>query len=113
MPAYIASGSQSMSKNEENYVLALKQLKIEYRQQVPIGLYGARGSQMIDIVAYVPPRACAIFIQGSYWHTAKTRVEDELKQSAAEQAGYRVVLVSEEDSATVEAAVAHAKREVL
>ena len=100
----------SMSKNEYHYALALKRLKIEFDQQVPLGVPGLRGSQKIDLVAYVPPRPAAIFIQGEYWHTNRTASEDQLKQAAAEQAGYWVVLVSEEDSATEEAALEHARR---
>ncbi len=103
----------AQSKNEVNYCAALDQLKVGYDQQVNLGLWGLRGSQKIDILAYTAPRPTAIFIQGRYWHNAKTSVEDTLKQLAAEDAGYRVVTATEEESDTVDAAVAHARRNVL
>jgi hypothetical protein len=102
--------ANAMSKNELNYGLALLAMKIDFDMQWTLGQWGMRGSQRIDFVAYVPPRPAGIFIQGSYWHGGRSNSEDELKQAAAEQAGFWVVLVSEEDSSTVEMAKAHAKR---
>jgi G:T-mismatch repair DNA endonuclease (very short patch repair protein) len=110
----VAEVEQSaMSKNEANYANALLRLQIEFDMQVPIGIWGMRGSQKIDIVAYVQPKKKAIFIQGAYWHGVRNSTEDQLKQAAAEDAGYVVLLVSEVDSDTFEAALQHAQENVL
>lgn len=103
----------AMSKNETNYGYAMLALGIPFDMQYQLGGYGMRGSQRIDFVAYVVPRTAAIFIQGSYWHGGKNETEDQLKQAAAEQAGFFLLLVSEADSATYENALAHARRNLL
>lgn len=103
----------AMSINEQNYALALLELHIDFDMQVLLGIYGQRGSQRIDLVTYQPPDKQAIFIQGAYWHGGRNELEDQIKQSDAEQAGYTVYLVSEADSATVDAAKQHARRYIL
>ena len=104
---------KAQSANELNYGLALLSLGLSFEMQWTLGQYGMRGSQRLDFVVFVPPRPAAVFIQGSYWHGGKSNTEDELKQAAAEQAGFWVVLVSEEDSSTIELAKAHAKRNLM
>lgn len=103
----------AMSKNEVNYGYAMLDLKIPFDMQYQIGAPGLRGSQRVDFVAYIAPKKAGIFIQGSYWHKARTAEEDQLKQAAAENVGLFVVLVSEADSDTLEAAKAHARRFLL
>jgi G:T-mismatch repair DNA endonuclease (very short patch repair protein) len=103
----------AMSINETNYGYAMLGLGIEFDMQYQLGGFGMRGSQRVDFVAYVVPKHAAIFIQGAYWHGNKNTTEDQLKQAAAEQAGFWLLLVSEADSATLEAATAHARRNLL
>jgi G:T-mismatch repair DNA endonuclease (very short patch repair protein) len=102
--------SLAMSKPEEFYARALVQAGFSIRQQVVIGVRGARGSQMIDIVIdNLPPNKVAVYIDGSYWHR-RTQVEDAFERSRAKRMGYWVVEVPEEDASSIEAAKAHAKR---
>lgn len=110
-PAEVERTAQS--KNEVNYGLALLELGLPFDMQFQVGMPGMRGSQRIDFVVYIAPRSAAVFIQGSYWHGTRNATEDQLKQDAAEQAGFWVVLVSEEESSTIEAAKAHIRRNLL
>ena len=105
--------ANAMSKNETNYGYALLDAGLEFDMQYVIGSPGIRGSQRIDFVVYVPPRPAAVFIQGAYWHGGRNTTEDQLKQASAEQRGFFLLLVSEEESATLEAATAHVRRNLL
>ena len=102
----IVQGLLPDSKNEYYVALALDQLGIEYRFQVPLGVFGVRGSQVIDFVVY-NPHPVAVFIQGEYWHDRKSESEDTLKQAAAERYYGRgnVVLLMGEETDTPEKAL--------
>ncbi len=100
----LIQGKEAQSTNEWNVSLALDALKIEYDYQVPLGTRGLRGSQTIDFVVYIP-YAVPVFVQGSYWHGAKTAMEDRLKQAAAEARYHRLPIVFfEEETATPQTA---------
>ena len=101
----IVQGLLPDSKNEYYVALALNKLGIDYRFQVPLGVFGVRGSQVIDFVVY-NPNAVAVFIQGEYWHDRKSESEDILKQAAAERYYGRgnVVLLMGEETDTPEKA---------
>lgn len=103
MPASQSFGSI----NEENVYNALQKLKIEFDYQVPLGGgRNVRGGQVIDFVLYnIPPRRVALYVQGAYWHDARTKVEDQLKQAEAERRGYRVEEITEEESKTVKSCI--------
>jgi G:T-mismatch repair DNA endonuclease (very short patch repair protein) len=103
----------AMSKNETNYGYAMLDLGIEFDMQYILGSWGLRGSQKIDFVAYVAPRSTAVFIQGAYWHSGAKATEDTLKQAAAEQAGFALLLVPEAECETYEGALAHVRRNLL
>lgn len=94
------------SRNEYFVALALDKLGIDYRFQVPLGVFGVRGSQVIDFVVY-NPHPVAVFIQGEYWHDRKSESEDTLKQAAAERYYGRgnVVLLMGEETDTPEKAL--------
>lgn len=110
----LIQGIRPDSINEWWFGLACERLKLDYNYQVPIGTIGVRGSQWVDYVVY-SPFAYACFIQGSYWHSARTETEDRLKHAAAERvfgAG-RVVDFSEEETASLDAAIRSIRRKLL
>lgn len=105
IPLDIVQGVLPDSKNEYYFALALDKAQIEYLFQVPLGMTGIRGSQVIDFVVFNPvPVAC--FIQGAYWHGKRSETEDQLKHAAAEKRYGRgnVIDFSEEETSSIEAA---------
>jgi hypothetical protein len=100
----VAGIQAAQSKNEENTYQALQKLKVEFEFQKPIsGGRLVRGGQVLDFVLHIPPRPVALYIDGLYWH--KADAEDQIKHAEAERMGYRVEIISEEASSTVEKAV--------
>lgn len=81
----IIQGTMPDSLNEWYVALALEKLAIEYIFQYPLfGGTNVRGGQIVDFVCFIP-NPTPVFLQGEYWHTAKTENEDTLKIAAAEQ----------------------------
>lgn len=93
------------SINEQNVYSALLKLKIDFFYQFPLnGGAGVRGGQIIDFILWVPPQPIALYVQGVYWHRTARAIEDDLKQHAAEQAGFTVLEILESECETVEEA---------
>ena len=106
IPLDLVHGQMPDSYNEYYVALALDKLNYSYSFQVPLGMSGVRGSQVIDFVVY-NPNPVAVFVQGEYWHNKKTEMEDNLKHAAAARyygAG-NVIDFSEEETSTLEAAI--------
>lgn len=111
----LVQGIYPDSRNEWHFALACDKLRLDYNFQYPIGPIGARGSQWIDFVVYVPPSRKACFIQGAYWHNRRSQIEDQIKHAAAERyfGPGNVVDFSEEETSSVEAAVRAIRRKLL
>jgi G:T-mismatch repair DNA endonuclease (very short patch repair protein) len=93
------------SVNEEHLYRVLQNRGVEFHYQY--ALNGGRrvpGGQVIDFVILTPLRY-ALYVQGEYWHKASTSLSDTIKQSAAERAGFMVVLFSEAETDSYEAAM--------
>jgi G:T-mismatch repair DNA endonuclease (very short patch repair protein) len=93
------------SVNEEHLYRVLQNRGVEFHYQY--ALDGGRrvpGGQVIDFVILTPLRY-ALYVQGEYWHKASTSLSDTIKQSRAERAGFMVVLFSEPETDSYEAAM--------
>jgi G:T-mismatch repair DNA endonuclease (very short patch repair protein) len=93
------------SVNEEHLYRVLQNRGVEFLYQY--ALDGGRrvpGGQVIDFVILTPLRY-ALYVQGAYWHKASTSLSDTIKQSRAERAGFMVVLFSEPETDSYEAAM--------
>lgn len=107
-------GKQCGSKNEYNFGKALEKLGISYEFQVSFGGgRGVRGGQVIDFLVNIPPKPIPVYIQGAYWHKASTAVEDLLKQASVQKYYAMPILVSEDDSKTLEAATRFIRENVM
>jgi hypothetical protein len=92
------------SVNEEHLYRVLEKRGVEFIYQY--SMHGGRvpGGQVIDFVILTPLRY-ALYVQGAYWHKASTSLSDTIKQSQAERAGFIVVLFSEAETDSYEAAL--------
>lgn len=100
-------GRQVDSTNEYNLGKALEQLKIPFRYQMPMGVQGVAGAQILDF--YLPnesPRPAIIEVQGAHWHEDRTK---ELVKLAVKAKYFNnnvdVYYFSEPDTATIDAAL--------
>jgi hypothetical protein len=117
-PIQAVQGVMPGSKQEWRVALALDKLGIRYDFQRSIGGgRSLRGGQVIDFWIYTAPKPTPCFVQGAYWHKAKTESEDTMKQYKVQHmyAG-RVMpnlLLQEKDLSSVEAAVRTLRRELI
>jgi len=81
----LVHGIMPDSKNEYYVALALDKFGYDYHFQKLLGMGGIRGSQIIDFVVFTGGGARAVFVQGEYWHGAKSESEDVLKHAIAAQ----------------------------
>lgn len=110
----LVRGIMPGSKNEWFTALALDKLKLEYWFQYAIGGgRNVRGGQVVDFVVF-NPRATPVFVQGAYWHNQAHATEDQIKQAAASNY-FRtpVVLLLEEETDTLELALAAVKKKLM
>jgi hypothetical protein len=102
------------SQNEVNVAIALNKLKFDYVFQYQLGLPGVRGSQVIDFLVYTVPKPTPLFVHGRYWHGTKQQAEDQLKfaeiMSQTHGRWADPIIISEEDSDTVDKAFATLKK---
>lgn len=104
------------SINEENMYRVMQTRKsIDWEYQYPLnGGRAIKGGQVIDF-AILSPMRYAMYLghgEGGYWHGGAREIEDKIKQSNAEKAGFEVVLFTNDDTATYEAAMASYMRKV-
>lgn len=98
------------SINEENMYRVMQTRRgVDWGYQYPFnGGRMVRGGQVIDFVIWSPLRY-AMYLghgEGGYWHGGANNMKDKIKQSQAEKAGFQVVLFTNDDTATYEAAMA-------
>lgn len=81
---------------------------VDWSYQYPLdGGRFVKGGQVIDFAIFSPMRI-AMYLghgEGGYWHGGARDMEDKLKQTKARQAGFEVVLFTNDDTATYEAAM--------
>lgn len=104
------------SVNEENMYRVMQTRKtVDWVFQYPLnGGRSVPGGQVIDF-AILSPLRYALYLghgEGGYWHGGANEMSDKIKQSQAERAGFMVVLFTNADTATYEAAYASYMREV-
>ena len=109
LPLDLVHGQMPDSYNEYYVALAL-----DYSFQVPLGMTGVRGSQVIDFVVY-NPNPVAVFVQGEYWHNKESASEDQLKQAAAAHryGQGNIILLMGEETDTPEKALQAVRSKVL
>lgn len=102
----LIQGIKPASMNEWWVYRALMRLGYDVTYQYP--LYGGRdvrGGQVLDFVVWTRPKPIAIFVgTAGYWHTGARALEDEIKKSQAERAGFLVVDLSEMETRTEQTA---------
>ena len=102
-------GMKAGSQNEYNVSIALKIMRLSYEYQYIIGMFGTRGSQIIDFLVYTVPKPTPLFVHGEYWHKGKKAIEDQLKlseiASTMHNLWFEPVIIWGEQCETVEDAV--------
>ena len=86
------------STYEENVYRALAQRKVDFEYQVPFfGGRAVRGGQVVDFLVYgLGRKPIALFVDGPYWHKGRKTLEDQLKRTQLERAGYQVLVIGAE-----------------
>ena len=102
------------SKNEYNVAIALTRRKKEFIYQFAWrGGSDRRGGQVFDFLVLEPPQSIPVFVGAEgYWHRGAHATEDALKRAEldASKEFAKAVDITEEESRTVEAALAAVAR---
>lgn len=113
----LIQGIAAGSTNEVNVAYALSKLELQFDYQYVYGIYGVRGSQIIDFLVYTVPKPTPLFVHGRYWHTGKRATEDKLKMAELESQTHRFwdtpVIIWEEDCETVDDAIEAVRKELM
>lgn len=107
-------GPQTGSTWEDNIYIALQTFKIPFEIQVPELGGWMPGGTIIDFVIYKPGalHPIALFVDGPVWHSAEKKPYDLQKRQNLKKYGYEVMVV-ENESETVEQAIAWVKENIL
>lgn len=79
--SYSVHGQRATSY-EWNVAWALDRVGLEYLFQVDyLGGRRLRGGMVVDFLVYTKPLSTPLWVNGDYWHTGRTKAEDELKKA--------------------------------
>ena len=115
LPASI-QGHPAGSLEEARVAVALGRLKYEYLYQYSyMGGNTVAGGQVVDFMVLTVPKLTPIYVQGEFWHNARTNAADVLKQQEIANDGRfaQPVLLWGADLTTIEDAQAILQRELI